>query len=406
MDYLFPALISVVSSLLVCAAFTRWIDRRIARALWPRHARAASAREAKALPPVGEPVPVPPPPPPVSFAPAPGGLPVRAVSVTRDDHPDHTRATVVAPPPEGEVALPSSAMGGQTRKSVRPGDPRAAVHTSDRPPPPVVVLAAEMPPSTARERSRAVGPLDDTLASDGAGPPDSASRAVERDDTEARAEARLAELDAELGPEGKAAVRARVEAAEDERERARGAAATDDDERRDTGEEHTKVWSARAVAEAAKRPPPPHSRPVPLKPVRPTLFGIVGGPIAEPSWVEKRVAALAEHARETGEPFDPEAARRQAEEEGRIAGAPRARRDRDALTPTEPSGPNLDWQIERLWHRKIAAAQEAGKDARHCYGGRCFHEHEAIRVCECNCDGCVLVGELLIAAKREITGRE
>ncbi len=160
------------------------------------------------------------------------------------------------------------------------------------------------------------------------------------------------------------------------------------------------------VLARAKRPPP-HSRPVPLEPMRPTLFGgIVGGPIAEPSWVEKRVALLAEYAREAGEPFDPKAARRQVEEEARIAGAPPARRDRDALTPTEPSGPSLDWRIERLWHRKLAAAQEAGKDARHCYGGRCFHEHQAIRVCECTCDGCVLVGELLIAAKREITGRE
>ncbi len=77
----------------------------------------------------------------------------------------------------------------------------------------------------------------------------------------------------------------------------------------------------------------------------------------------------------------------------------------DAATAKRPA-PSLDARITRLWHHKIAEALEAGQNARHCAGARCFDDSEAISVCECDCAGCVLVGELYLAAKRELTGRE
>jgi hypothetical protein len=170
---------------------------------------------------------------------------------------------------------------------------------------------------------------------------------------------------------------------------------------------------ARAALHTSDRPPPPvevvepasvqrdaaptSPATVRLTPMRPTLFGgVVGGPAADPSWGERRMAELAEHAREAGEPFKPEEARQQAPREGRSAG-----------TPLPPTGePTLDARAERLWHQKITAADEAGENVVHCYGAACFHDGEAISACACDCDGCVLVGELLIAAHREITGRE
>lgn len=310
------------------------------------------------------PPPAPPaaPPPPVSFPPTPGGLPLRPVSLTRDDDPAHTRATVVAPPPK------------------------------------------DAPPSTVPSRSRTV-------------------RSGERDDTEARALDRLAAMDAELGPEGKADVRARIEAAEDERERARSRGELgqlprmDDDDGRETFDDATKVMDIGAARDAVAKAtggapvPPPHRPPVPLKSTRPTMVGAPPAPPREPaperepSWVEKRVAHLADLARQAGERFDPAAARRQAEREGQIAGAAPGRRDRDTLTPTEPSAPSLDARIERLWHHKIAAAIEAGKDARHCHGERCFHETHSVSACECHCDGCAMVTDLLTDATREVMGK-
>ncbi len=245
-----------------------------------------------------------------SFPPAPGGLPLRPVTLTRDDDPAHTRATVVAPPP------PDSSVAPSTK------------------------------PSTSRARPV---PLAEQTA-----------RAFE-----ARADARLEEISAELGPEGKAALRARIEAAEDARERARGEPATspiaEEDGDRPTGEEHTRVMSAREVREAARERAakrPPHPRPVPIPEARPTLIGgVLGG----------------------AERFTP--------------------------TPTEPSAPTLDARIERLWHQKIAAAREAGEDADHCYGSRCFHEAPSVNACECRCDGCKRVTALLHQATREITRR-
>ncbi len=71
----------------------------------------------------------------------------------------------------------------------------------------------------------------------------------------------------------------------------------------------------------------------------------------------------------------------------------------DALTPTAPAEHTIDGRIKRLWHEKIAAAQEAGQDARHCHGARC-----AAGACECQCDGCALIHRLLIEARQEILG--
>jgi hypothetical protein len=73
----------------------------------------------------------------------------------------------------------------------------------------------------------------------------------------------------------------------------------------------------------------------------------------------------------------------------------------------DPKAPSLDARIQRRWRELVAAALDAGQDARHCQREKCFHnDREAIEVCECDCDGCARAGELYIAAKREITGRE
>lgn len=294
-------------------------------------------------------------PPPVSFPPAPGGLPLRPVTLTRDDDPAHTRATVVAPAPAEDAAR------GQTSKSIAPDDARAAVHTSNRPPPPVEVVL-DAPPSTVPSRSRTVR---------------------SGDETEARALDRLAVMDAELGPEGKAEVRARIEAAEDEREKARARGELgqlprmDEDDGRETFDDATKVMDIGAARDAvakatgAASAPPPHRRPVPLQSTRPTMVGGMG---------EAPPAERAQRVREAWGVDDP-------------------------MTPTDPSAPSLDARIERLWHLKVAAAIEAGKDARHCHGERCFHETESVSACECHCDGCAMVTDLLIDATREVRGR-
>ncbi len=79
---------------------------------------------------------------------------------------------------------------------------------------------------------------------------------------------------------------------------------------------------------------------------------------------------------------------------------------RDTPTPTEPGASTLDARIERLWHEKLAAAQEAGKDARHCHGPLCMTGEHPVEACGCSCDACGLVLDLLVAAQREIKGRE
>ncbi len=111
----------------------------------------------------------------------------------------------------------------------------------------------------------------------------------------------------------------------------------------------------------------------------------------EPTWAEKRATQL------LAEGYSPAEAREMAEREGHLANAPPgAARERDTLTPTQPSAPTLDRRIERLWHAKIEAALLAGKNARHCHGARCFQQGQDISACECRCDSCALVVDLLI----------
>jgi hypothetical protein len=183
----------------------------------------------------------------------------------------------------------------------------------------------------------------------------------------------------------------------------------EDEGDRSTDEELTRV-------QARKRQPPPHAPPRPIG-GRPTLLGgLAGAPLEqptsdpkrtarefaaraprEPSWNQKRAAQL------RSEGMGAEEARRQAEEEGRAANAsPGAKRDRDTLTPTDPSAPTLDARVERLWHEKIAAAQEAGQNVAHCHGERCMHRGEGIALCDCRCEGCARLLALLIAAERDV----
>jgi hypothetical protein len=121
-----------------------------------------------------------------------------------------------------------------------------------------------------------------------------------------------------------------------------------------------------------RKRPAPHKPPVPIKSARPTMLGGMAG--------APRPIAL-------GAGFEPP-------------------RNRDTLTPTEPGAQTIDARIERLWLQKIAAAQEAGKNARHCHGPLCMSGKHLVETCSCGCDGCELVVDLLITAQREITGRE
>ena len=168
----------------------------------------------------------------------------KVVSVTRDDNPVHTRATIEAPAPPG--------WGEARPKAPEPAS--APAGAKDNPP--------STKPSTSQSRRRERAP-------------------AER---------------AESSPifETKMALRARIEAAEDERERARargelpGLPRMDEDDGRPTGEvlgddEQTRVFSKRpgdaklpglrALRKApATMRPPPHAPPRPRS-ERPTLFG-------------------------------------------------------------------------------------------------------------------------------------
>ena len=57
----------------------------------------------------------------------------------------------------------------------------------------------------------------------------------------------------------------------------------------------------------------------------------------------------------------------------------------------------MDARVERRWHEKVAAAQQAGQDASHCHGERCV-----LGACECRCDGCIRINGLLVEARREV----
>ncbi len=165
----------------------------------------------------------------------------RVVTVRRDDDPVHTRATVEAPAPSG--------WGEPRQHPDEPSDEK-----DDEPP--------STKPSASRERRQTRG-------------------------------------SAESSPifESKATTRARIEAAEDAREKARARGELpplprmDEDDGRPTGEvpgddEQTRVFSKRP--DVRKPPatvrPPPHAPPRPRS-ERPTLYGGLagGGPAAPPS---------------------------------------------------------------------------------------------------------------------------
>lgn len=352
----------------------------------------------------------------------------------------------VSPGPTGDAPPKSTPrpvpMGQQTARAVKRWEKRVGELRDD------ATLASAEDVPTSNERTAAVPPapgLPLRLVS------------VTRDDDPAHTRLTVVEGDdAAPATETPDQIRARLEAEEDRREQARACGEAgplptlDEDDARPTGElfgddEQTRVHDASAVRNAvakatgapATQRPPPHKPPVPIKPSRPTLLGGITGAPAVPLntrtahridvlfWSKLALAAKdgaqtahcegprcngqiavcdclcarcdlrrALHAQATVEIVGPDTAGELAEHA------------RDTITPTEPSAPTLDARIQRLWHHKIAAALEDGKNARHCYGAPCFHNSEAITACECNCDGCVLVGELLIAAHREITGRE
>jgi hypothetical protein len=73
---------------------------------------------------------------------------------------------------------------------------------------------------------------------------------------------------------------------------------------------------------------------------------------------------------------------------------------RETLTPTDPSTPAMDARVERRWHEKIAAAQEAGQHVQHCHGECCV-----LGACECRCDRCIRIKGLLAEARREVLGK-
>ena len=85
---------------------------------------------------------------------------------------------------------------------------------------------------------------------------------------------------------------------------------------------------------------------------------------------------------------------------------PRTAAELVARARAQAAGPTITKRIERVWHEKIAAAQEAGQNARHCHGARCLEGQNGIALCDCPCDGCARILDLLTQAMRETTGRE
>lgn len=139
------------------------------------------------------------------------------------------------------------------------------------------------------------------------------------------------------------------------------------------------------------------------------LDGLLGAPMVRP--VSDPARAAREHAAGKGAPVvgasfqgpPVDLAAHQAER-ARMAVEARAAREgkRDTITPTDPSAPTLDARVERLWHEKVAAAQEAGQDARHCHGEKCMDRGEGIALCDCRCEGCGRLLALLISAERAV----
>jgi hypothetical protein len=81
---------------------------------------------------------------------------------------------------------------------------------------------------------------------------------------------------------------------------------------------------------------------------------------------------------------------------------PQTPAERAELDKRQP--PGLADRVERLWKEKVAAAQEAGHNARHCYEASCMPDSDQIAYCGCKCDACTLVLDLLLQAQREILG--
>lgn len=320
--------------------------------------------------------------------------------------------------------------------------------------------ASEVPstkPARSRQRPQPLRAIHDdpTLASAEDAPTSADVRAAfhrEADERDARHAARPAvpppapvgASSASGAPSGDAAVAARFQGAPrpaDEHgemtlQRAPALPSADVDEGdRSTDEEGTRVYSRDPSAADAqipgvpvkqKPPAPPTStaRPPPHAPPRRTLLGGLAGASMErpkssatraaadfaartaprePSWVDKRAAQLV--AGGAGAE-----ARERAAREGSAANAsPGAAGDRDTLTPTDPSARPLDARVSRRWAELVAAAHLAGDDAAHCHGAMCKMQGEGIALCECQCDACGLLLELLVQAERDVrreTGQE
>jgi hypothetical protein len=297
---------------------------------------------------------IPSPPPPPKSRPKPKTTPLRLVSVTKDSDPVHTRETREVPA--------ADALVDATRPEPDSKEIRARYHK-------------EADGKDARDKA-AEPPLGDTLHSAVAPP--------------------------EVRPP-KATV-------------------DEDEDQRDTGEEKTKMWEA---PKAETKRPPPHRPPRPIKkdgdplagvplerPVpsaartaqlgrRPTLFGGLQPPPREPTWDEKRSDQL------VGQGIDPAMARQQAVEEGFVARAVASGAARPSTpTPTLPGVETIDTRIERRWHEKTEAAQQAGKDPNHCHGPTCLEHGRDVTLCECGCPSCRLSVSLFIQARREIRAED
>lgn len=375
-----------------------------------------------------------PPPSPSAAGSKPAGLPRRVVPVTKDNDPVHTRKTMEIPAADALVALtkpeeppstkPSESrprpvpVGDQVdRAQVRRWEARAAelrAEIEGPPPPPSseaekAAIRAQLEREADEKDQRDGVQLDVTMAS--AQPPEAI---------------RIAEAAGTRPPDEEGDVTLRAEG----RPTGLPKANEDDEGERVTDEEGTKVWSkspgeadaqipgvpvvrkpvAKGLQGATKRPVDPLAGAPLERPVssasrtaqkgrRPTLLGGLLGQ-REPSWVEKRTDQL------VGQGVDAVEARHQAEEEGRLANAAPGAARPPTPTPTEPGREKIDARIERRWHQKIAAAQEAGKDARHCDGQRCLQEGRDLSACLCQCNGCRIVVALLVQAGREIRAEE
>jgi hypothetical protein len=296
-----------------------------------------------------------------------------------------------------------------------------------------VLAAAEAPPLDA-EGDRGADPGEYV-------PPSSAGAIRQR--VEAEEDERRARLDAAKRDAGDVAEDAR-RTVEIPKAKLPSADVEEDDGDRETPEEGTRLYERSAVPLAPKGPVP-HAPPRPIKSKRPRLLdGLAGAserhPVEGPTlisgivppavplnfrtahridvlfWSKLSLAAQdgVQTAHCEGPGCDPSKAtcdcncnpcdrRRTLYERATIeilgpqTAAELARRAR-------MQRPGVAARVERRWHELVAAAQEAGKDARHCHGKACMTEGEEIDRCACACAGCVLVLDLLVQAEGEIIG--